>query len=160
MALGCLLAGCGGQGRDVPSDAETGKHATVAPEGTVPVQMLLGVGTPTDSDANRHPDTIPVIAYLFPEESVSKLPVWADGEFRFLLRHMDGTEIGRWTYPPEVAETARRRLRPGPGYSFILRLGAGRDQIPPTAAELWGEFVTPEGRRARMSAPTVIRLGG
>lgn len=157
---GVLLAltACGNRVDDPAEPDRSPAH--VAPAGTRPVQMFLSVGTPTDSDGNRLPDTIPALVYLFPDEAISKLPVWAAGEFRFLLRYPDGTEIGRWTYPADIAKNAERTMGPGPAYSFILRLGPGEDRIRSAVVELWGEFVGADGHKARVSSPVIIRMGG
>ena len=92
-------------------------------EGAQPVQILLVRGTPTDSDADGYPDTIPALVYLFPDPTVSAMSVWAEGEFEFRLLDGNQRPVANWVFPRDKTASARRKLQPGPAYSFFLRLG-------------------------------------
>lgn len=128
-----LLAGC-----NMTNTTASGRALARPSEqvGLRPVQIFTTLGNPTDSDGNGFPDTIPAVLYLFPDDRESHLPVWADGSFSFELRLASGELIGRWIFPSEIVEQSRRKLAPGPGFSFFLRLAPGDDAIPRTIASL------------------------
>jgi hypothetical protein len=123
--------------------------------------MVLSRGTATDSDANGYPDTVPVIAYLFPGQGDGALPVLAEGTFRFTLRGASGAEAAVWEFPSEVAAASARELGPGPGYSFFLRLADGQDVMAAQTFELIGEFWMggAGAAAARSGGGASVRLG-
>lgn len=156
LAGGCALPDAG-TGVPAPDAAPR----TRAAGGDDPVQVFLSRGTVTDSDGDGYADTIPVIVYLFPDAAASELPVWADGEFEFRLMGPDQRLIARWVFPPEQAEQSRRRLPPGPAYSFFLRLGGDSDQIEDrTTLGLSAVFRPVEGRTVTSQGSAAVQLGG
>lgn len=137
VAAGCTATRTTASGRpfDLPSEQI----------GIKPVQIFITLGSQTDSHGNGFPDTIPAILYLFPDERESRLPVWAEGSFHFELFLPNGEMIGRWVFPPEMVAKSRRKLAPGPGYSFFLRLTPGDDAIPATIVSLRSRFSGEDG---------------
>lgn len=159
---GCALPGpSGGAAPSAapPPPTRSGSRGVEAPSGTQPVQIFISRGTPTDSDGDAYADTIPVVAYLFPDPAVSHMPVWADGEFEFRLLDADQHLFARWIYPPEVAATARQRLAPGPAYSFFLRLGGDDERISRQSMELSAIFRTPSGKAVTSNGSAAVQLG-
>lgn len=161
LVAGVLLAACAPATR--VDGTGPGERSVERPRAAVsdlePVQMLMSRGTPTDSDGNGFPDTIPVVVYLFPDARESDLPIWSMGAFRFEISSADGRPVGRWEFGDALAERARVRLAPGPGYSFFLRLGPGEDRLPPINAELRASFVHESGRVLDTSGAATLRLG-
>lgn len=165
MLVPLLAAFLGGCSLDGPTSA-TGSRVREAPRASrignsnaEPVQVFLSRGTPTDSDADGFADTIPVIVYLFPLAADSQVPVWAAGEFEFRLLDQNQRLVARWVFPPDVALESRKRLPPGPAYSFFLRLGADADQMPRQSLELSGVFRSESGRMVTSQGSAAVSLG-
>ena len=167
--IGALLAG--GCSLDGPtSSSKRSSNATprmpkpapreVEPvEGAQPVQILLVRGTPTDSDADGYPDTIPALVYLFPDPTVSAMSVWAEGEFEFRLLDGNQRPVANWVFPRDKTASARRKLQPGPAYSFFLRLGGEDDRMPAQTLELSAVFRSDSGRRVSSQGSAAVRMG-
>ncbi|MFG0306825.1 MAG: hypothetical protein ACF8Q5_11490 [Phycisphaerales bacterium JB040] len=156
----CLLHGCTQTGEQRISESEAARIRRSAEfSNAVPVQMLLTVGTPRDSDGNRYVDTIPIVVYLFPEASESSLPVWSRGRFEFELRSSTGDTISRWVFSEDIAAGARVSMSPGPGYSFFLRLAPGLDTRIEGRADLHGFFTHENGPVAGSNGAASVRLG-
>lgn len=124
-----------------------------------PVQIFLSRGSPTDADADGYADTVPVIVYLFPRAEESQVPVWADGEFEFRLLDRNQRLVARWVFPNDMARESRKRLPPGPAYSFFLRLGGDADRMPRSDLELSGVFRSASGRVISSQGSAAIQLG-
>lgn len=168
VAMGAVLGSCALSDTGASSRSKTGARAPrpapqvreVRPvEGAEPVQVFLSRGTVTDSDGDGYPDTIPAIVYLFPQPEVSDLPVWASGEFEFRL--LDGTHqlVARWVFPDDVTQSSRKRLPPGPAYSFFLRLGGDDDRMEPQTLELSAVFRSASGRVVSSNGAAAVQLG-
>lgn len=133
--------------------------ASLRSRGIDPVQIFLSRGTPTDTDADGYSDTIPVIVYLFPQAEASQMPVWTEGEFEFRLIDHDQQLVARWIFPADVAAESRKRLPPGPAYSFFLRLGGDDDRMARTSLELSGVFRSHTGRTVSSQGSAAVQLG-
>ena len=155
---GCTTTTSGPQ-RQVSADQTQQIRQTAEHSEAMPVQMLLTVGTPTDSNDNRYMDTVPVIVYLFPEQSHSSLPVWSRGMFRFELLDQTGELITAWEFSEELAAGARVSMAPGPGYSFFLRFADGLDTRIEGKASLNGIFTLKNGSYASSNGGASVRLG-
>ena len=167
MIVVCLvslaLSGCetttSGPQRQVSANQTQQIRQTAENSMAMPVQMLLTVGTPTDSNDNRFVDTIPVIVYLFPEQSKSNLPVWSRGLFRFELLGPSGELLTAWEFAEELATGARVAMAPGPGYSLFLRFPEGLDAQIEGKASLNGIFTLKNGSQASSNGGASVRLG-
>ncbi|MFT5422437.1 MAG: hypothetical protein ACI89L_000194 [Phycisphaerales bacterium] len=155
---GCTTTTSGPQ-RPVSANQTQQIRQTAENSDAVPVQMLLTVGTPTDSNDNRYMDTIPVIVYLFPPQSNSRLPVWSRGLFRFELRDESGELLTAWEFSEDLATGARVSMAPGPGYSFFLRFADGLDTQIEGKASLNGIFTLKNGSQASSNGGASVRLG-
>lgn len=128
-----------------------------------PIQVQLTVGLPSDSDGNGYPDTVQALAYLFPEpgdSSESRLPVYADGTFEFVMQNAAGEVVARWVFPPEQVARAARHLQAGVGYSMYLRLAPGQDVMPPMGLDIRCRFITTDGHEVRGLGRATVRFGG
>lgn len=161
LGVGCSLDGpVGERSRSaVPARVREAPREVAPLEGVDPVQILLVRGTPTDSDSDGYPDTIPALVYLFPDSEASALPVWAEGEFEFRLIDSDQRPVANWVFPPDMAEQSKRTLQPGPAYSFFLRLGGEDDKMEPVTLELSAVFRSSTGRRVTSQGSAAVRLG-
>lgn len=156
--VGCETTTSGPQ-RQISNDQTQRIRETAENSEAVPVQMLLTVGTPTDSNDNRFVDTIPVIVYLFPQQSASNLPVWSRGMFRFELADGSGNLLTAWEFSESLATGARVSMAPGPGYSFFLRFADGLDTQISGKASLNGIFTLKNGLEASSNGGASVRLG-
>lgn len=156
--LTCTACTTSGEPRVSESEAARIRR-TAEFSNAVPVQMLLTVGTPRDSDGNRFVDTIPIVVYLFPEASESRLPVWSRGEFAFELRTGTGESIAQWAFSEDKAAGARVPMSPGPGYSFFLKLPPGLDTRISGPGDLYGFFTHEKGPVAGSNGAASVRLG-
>lgn len=153
-----LLGGCAASRESAAEPGPEFERPVASVSALEPVQMLLSRGTATDSDANGFADTIPVVVYLFPDARESDLPIWSRGTFRFEVTS-EGRRVGRWEFGPELTARAQVRPAPGPGYSFLLRLGPGQDRVPPINADLRASFIHESGRVLDASGSATVRLG-
>jgi hypothetical protein len=160
MLGGCALSSVPDAKPAAPSPAPRQAPREVKPShGAEPVQVFISRGTLTDSDADGYADTIPVVAYLFPDPGVSHLPVWTDGEFEFRLIDANQQLFARWIYPSDMAATARQQLPPGPAYSFFLRLGGEDDHISRRSMELSAIFRSTSGLTVSSNGSAAVQLG-
>lgn len=138
------------------------------PAWVAPTRVLLAIQLPEDRDGNGYLDTIGTSVYLFDERY--PLAVAVPGSFVFTLTTREGALIGAWEMSEAETAAAVRRLRPGPGYQFLLDVRKfGSDQRDSQPVELVVEFVPkspgpagPDGAPAkpvRGSSATSLRLG-
>lgn len=112
-----------------------------------PERVVPAIFKTVDTDSNGNVDSLVVFAYLFPSPSVSPLPVYATGEFRFSLIGGDDSRIAEWVFPASQVLARRDADTFGPTHSFVLdiKAAAGTDRVPNPGAFLWATFIRTDG---------------
>ena len=134
------------------------RHAPETPNDVTPDRIVLQVAAkPRDTNGNRYPDEIEVLANLFSNDHA--MPFYADGTFVFTL-YPDGRSgvpdarpIRVWRIAGDELEAAKGgRSLYGLTYRFTLSLlENGGDQFPLISADLACRFEPADG------SPPVIR---
>lgn len=154
-AVPLLVAAC----QTVAPDGRRAQPARPVPDAP-PERVVPAIFKTVDADANGNVDSLLVFAYLFPSPSVSPLPVYATGEFRFTLIGGDDSRIAQWIFPTDQVLAHRDADTFGPTHSFSLdiRAAAGSDQVPNPRAFLWATFIRTDGVAVSSAGPISVRL--
>lgn len=89
-----------------------------------PTRMSVTIGNLTDQDDNGWPDVVPITAHLY--TTYGSQPVAARGRFEFLLEDMNRDVLQEWRVSEQDSPKAIKIVLGLTGYSFRLRLPAGR----------------------------------
>lgn len=154
LATLLLAGGCANQ--DTRSSAQPPQPSS---RPGVAERMFVSCGTPTDANGNGYLDTIPVVAYLFPDPEKSAIPVWTTGgTFRFEAR-AEGRIVAAWEFPPHIVLQSQVRLPPGPGYAFYLRMSPAQDVTSPAVVDLSVVYTRADGFILQSPGVATVRLG-
>lgn len=159
LALVGLAAACqspgpsGGSGR-----ANGGRHAAT---GGLPDRVVPAVFQTVDSDANGYIDTIVVGAYLFGSQAGAPVPIWADGEFEFILLRQNGEPMAAWTFLRNQVVARRDTDTFGRTHSFRLdiRESGESDRQPAQRAELIARFIRADGAEIVAAGTVGVSIG-
>ncbi len=145
------------------SGPETRQHTPRSAPDAPPARVIPALFQTLDADSNGLTDTLVVFAYLFPASNQSALPVWAEGQFEFILSTADSAAppIATWIFPSDQVLRHRDTDTFGRTHSFSLDLrpAAGTDALPTQNAALSARFIRADGVAISSSGGVSVRVG-